>query len=70
MSTANRGFGSMDRNKQRAIASQGGKASHLQGTAHHWTSETARAAAYKSVEKRKKRKLEALRTEMKTRGLL
>lgn len=34
----------MDRAKQRAIASQGGKTAHQKGTAHQWTSETARAA--------------------------
>src|SRR5262245_37439956 len=33
-----RGFASMDRNKQREIASKGGKAAHQKGTAHEWTS--------------------------------
>lgn len=38
------GFGSMDPLRQRAIASQGGKAAHQKGTAHKWTSEEAREA--------------------------
>jgi uncharacterized protein len=33
-----RGFASMDRAKQREIASKGGKAAHQKGTAHEWTS--------------------------------
>ena len=39
-----RGFASMDRMKQREIASKGGKAAHQKGTAHEWTSEEAREA--------------------------
>jgi general stress protein YciG len=39
-----RGFASMDRNKQRDIASKGGKAAHQKGRAHEWTSEEAREA--------------------------
>lgn len=42
-----RGFASMDRDKQREIASKGGRAAHVQGTAHEWTSEEARAAGRK-----------------------
>jgi uncharacterized protein len=42
-----RGFASMDRNKQRDIASKGGKAAHQKGTAHEWTSEEAREAGRK-----------------------
>lgn len=42
-----RGFASMDRNKQRAIASKGGKSAHAKGTAHEWTTEEARAAGRK-----------------------
>jgi general stress protein YciG len=37
----------MSREKQRAIASKGGKAAHAQGTAHEFTSEEARAAGRK-----------------------
>ena len=38
------GFASMDREKQRKIASKGGRAAHRKGTAHEWTTEEARAA--------------------------
>ncbi len=47
MSQADRGFASMDRNKQREIASKGGKAAHQKGTAHEWTTEEAREAGRK-----------------------
>lgn len=39
-----RGFAGMDPQKQRDIASKGGKAAHAKGTAHEWTSEEARQA--------------------------
>lgn len=39
-----RGFASMSPEKQRMIASKGGKMAHKKGTAHQWTSEEARAA--------------------------
>lgn len=42
-----RGFASMSKEKQRAIASRGGVAAHKAGTAHKWTSEEARAAGRK-----------------------
>ena len=42
-----RGFASMDRDKQKEIASKGGKAAHQKGTAHEWTSEEARDAGRK-----------------------
>ena len=45
--TSNRGFASMDEEKQREIASQGGKAAHEKGTAHEFTSEEAREAGRK-----------------------
>ncbi|NQE38625.1 KGG domain-containing protein [Microcoleus asticus] len=48
--TSNRGFASMDEEKQREIASQGGKAAHEQGTAHEFTSEEAREAGRKGGE--------------------
>lgn len=50
--TKNRGFASMDSDKQRQIASKGGKAAHMKGTAHEWTSEEARAAGRKGGESR------------------
>ncbi len=42
-----RGFASMSAEKQREIASKGGRAAHTKGTAHEWTSEEARAAGRK-----------------------
>jgi len=42
--TSNRGFASMDPERQREIAAQGGRAAHEKGTAHEFTSEEARAA--------------------------
>jgi hypothetical protein len=42
--TSNRGFASMDPNKQREIASEGGRAAHAAGTAHEFTSQEAREA--------------------------
>lgn len=42
-----RGFASMDREKQREIASRGGRAAHEQGTAHEWNSDEARVAGRK-----------------------
>src|ERR1700687_1520511 len=47
MAKEDRGFASMDRNRQREIASKGGKAAHQKGTAHEWTSEEAREAGRK-----------------------
>src|SRR5262249_14260954 len=42
-----RGFAGMDRQKQREIASKGGKAAHAKGTAHEFTPEEAREAGRK-----------------------
>ncbi|MDO8684876.1 MAG: KGG domain-containing protein [Armatimonadota bacterium] len=50
MSTRQRGFASMDRNKQREIARKGGMAAHEKGTAHEWTSDEARLAGRKGGE--------------------
>ena len=47
MAIEDRGFASMDRNKQREIASKGGKAAHKKGSAHQWTSAEAREAGRK-----------------------
>ena len=44
---SNRGFASMDRSKQREIASKGGRAAHQKGTAHEFDSGEARAAGRK-----------------------
>jgi len=42
-----RGFASMSPEKQREIASKGGRAAHVKGTAHEWTSDEARNAGRK-----------------------
>jgi uncharacterized protein len=42
-----RGFASMSPEKQREIASKGGRAAHEKGTAHEWTAEEARNAGRK-----------------------
>jgi general stress protein YciG len=47
MAKEDRGFASMDATKQREIASKGGRAAHMKGTAHEWTSEEAREAGRK-----------------------
>ena len=46
-----RGFASMDREKQRAIASKGGRAAHEKGTAHEFNSDEASMAAKKGHER-------------------
>jgi general stress protein YciG len=45
-----RGFAAMNQEKQRTIASKGGRAAHQKGTAHQFTSEEARAAGRKGGE--------------------
>ena len=47
MGKEDRGFASMDRIKQREIARMGGRAAHVKGTAHEWSSEEAREAGRK-----------------------
>jgi hypothetical protein len=42
-----RGFASMSAEKQREIASKGGRAAHEKGTAHEWSSGEARTAGRK-----------------------
>jgi hypothetical protein len=37
----------MESERQRAIASKGGRAAHAKGTAHEWSSDEARAAGRK-----------------------
>lgn len=44
---ARRGFASMSPEKQREIASKGGRAAHAKGTAHQWSTEEARSAGRK-----------------------
>lgn len=45
---SNRGFASMDPDKQREIAAEGGRAAHASGRAHEFTPEEARAAGAQS----------------------
>jgi general stress protein YciG len=45
--TKDRGFASMTKEQQRAIASKGGKSAHQQGRAYEWTPEAARVAGRK-----------------------
>ena len=42
-----RGFASMSAEKQREIASKGGRAAHEKGTAHEWSADEARTAGRK-----------------------
>lgn len=42
-----RGFASMTPEKQREIASKGGRAAHEKGTAHEWNADEARSAGRK-----------------------
>lgn len=50
--TSNRGFASMDPEKQREIASRGGKAAHESGNAHEFDSDEAREAGRKGGQAR------------------
>lgn len=50
MATSDRGFASMDEDKQREIASMGGKAAHEKGTAHEFDSKEAAEAGKKGGE--------------------
>jgi general stress protein YciG len=54
MVKSKRGFASMDAEKQRNIASKGGKAAHEKGTAHEFTSDEAREAGRKGGESGKR----------------
>ncbi|MFL9925252.1 KGG domain-containing protein [Herbaspirillum lusitanum] len=45
--SSNRGFAAMDPERQRQIASAGGKAAHLKGSAHEFSSAEAREAGRK-----------------------
>ena len=63
MAKEDRGFASMDRAKQREIASKGGKAAHQKGTAHEWTSEEARDAGRKGGIASHRRRREALQQD-------
>jgi general stress protein YciG len=64
-----RGFASMDRNKQRDIASKGGKAAHQKGRAHEWTSEEAREAGRRGGIASHRRKQEGGEMPIEASGL-
>jgi uncharacterized protein len=51
-----RGFAAMDRERQRQIASEGGRAAHRQGVAHQWSSEEAREAGRKGGQNSRRNK--------------
>lgn len=55
------GFATMDKERQRQVSSQGGKAAHQKGTAHEFSSDEARAAGRKGgvVSGKKRREKEA-----------
>lgn len=53
-----RGFASMSSDKQRQIASKGGKAAHEKGTAHEFTSDEARAAGRKGGQARQRKNIQ------------
>ncbi|TFZ43053.1 general stress protein [Stenotrophomonas maltophilia] len=48
--SSNRGFASMDEDKQRAIAAKGGRAAHASGNAHEFSPAEARVAGRKGGE--------------------
>lgn len=48
--TSKRGFASMDPERQKEIASRGGRAAHQKGTAHEFSSDEARRAGRKGGE--------------------
>ena len=49
--SSNRGFAAMSPERQKQIASEGGRAAHRQGVAHEWNSDEARKAGRKGGEK-------------------
>ncbi|TWO70774.1 hypothetical protein FN976_14615 [Caenimonas sedimenti] len=57
---SNRGFASMDPQRQREIASEGGRAAHEKGTAHEFTSEEAREAGRKGGQARSQNRRNAM----------
>ena len=57
--SSSRGFASMDPQRQREIASEGGRAAHERGTAHEFTSEEAREAGRKGGQARSLKRSQA-----------
>jgi general stress protein YciG len=60
---SNRGFASMDPQRQREIASEGGRAAHEKGTAHEFTSEEAREAGRKGGQARSANRRNAMASQ-------
>lgn len=56
MSIHDRGFASMNKDKQKQIAALGGKAAHKLGVAHEWNPETARLAGQKGGKRTQERR--------------
>ena len=54
-----RGFAAMDPQKQKQIASEGGRAAHKQGDAHEWSTDEAREAGRKGGQNSKSLKRDA-----------
>lgn len=54
---ARRGFAAMSPERQREIASQGGRAAHQQGVAHEWSTDEAREAGKKGGQASGKRRI-------------
>lgn len=52
-----RGFAAMNPERQKQIASEGGRAAHQQGVAHEWSTEEARAAGRKGGQNSKGSKI-------------
>lgn len=63
---ARRGFAAMSPEKQREIASLGGRASHAGGKGHEWSQEAAREAARKAVALRVAKRAEREAAEKET----
>ena len=59
MGIEKRGFASMERSRLKELSGVGGRKAHAMGRAHKWTSEEARAAGLRSVERRRMRKAAA-----------
>lgn len=57
MQKSRRGFAAMSPERQREIASQGGRAAHQQGVAHEWSADEARAAGKKGGQASGKRRM-------------
>lgn len=68
MAKSLRGFAAMDPAKQREIASRGGKAAHLKGTAHEFTPEEARVAGSKGGRASRRRILSVVPTPQPTQS--